>query len=80
MAVIAYVKQQGHNRLFLLGHSQGGVVSAMTAGYYKDQIEALVLMAPAIALKDDAIRGECMGIQYDPYNVPDSVDLHGNLN
>ncbi|MDO4466935.1 MAG: alpha/beta hydrolase [Bacillota bacterium] len=75
-AVIRFVKEKGHKRIFLLGHSQGGVVSSMVAGYFKDQIEALVLMAPAAALKDDAINGTCMGIKYDPYNVPAFVNLH----
>lgn len=77
MAIIQFVKEQGHKRIFLLGHSQGGVVSSMTAGYYHDQVEALVLMAPAVALKYDALAGTCMGVQYDPQNVPEVVDLHG---
>lgn len=74
--VLKFVREQGHKRIFLLGHSQGGVVSSMVAGYMRDQIEALVLMAPAAALKDDAIAGTCMGIKYDPYHVPETVNLH----
>ena len=55
----------------LVGHSQGGVVAAMTAGQIGyPQIKALALMAPAAALRDDALRGSTMGAVYDPLNVP----------
>ena len=75
--MIEYVQNKGHKRIFLLGHSQGGVVSSMCAGYMKDKIEGLIIMSAAAALKDDAIHGTCMGIQYDPYHVPNTVNLHG---
>lgn len=53
----------------LLGHSQGGVVVSMTAGELGDSvIKNVVLMAPAAVLRDDAIRGNTQGAQYDPWN------------
>ncbi|WP_239457564.1 alpha/beta hydrolase family protein [Bifidobacterium pullorum] len=61
----------------LLGHSQGGVVAGMTAGLYHDVIDRLVLLAPAAALKDDALAGVCMGRRYDPAHIPDLVDVPG---
>src|SRR5699024_965873 len=48
----------------LLGHSQGGVVASMLAGYYADLIDRLVLMAPAATLKDDALAGKTRGLIY----------------
>ena len=43
----------------------------MTAGQIGyPQIKALALMAPAAALRDDALRGSTMGAVYDPLNVP----------
>jgi len=57
----------------LLGHSQGGVVAGMLAGYYHDKIEKLVMLAPAASLKTDAIQGQCMGTVYDPQRIPDTV-------
>lgn len=60
----------------LLGHSQGGVVAAMTAGELGAKvIKSLVLMAPAAVLRDDALRGNTMGAVYDPWNVPEFVTL-----
>ena len=60
----------------LLGHSQGGVVAAMTAGKLgKDVIKSVVLMAPAAVLRDDALRGNTMGVTYDPWHVPEYVAI-----
>lgn len=36
-------------------------------------------MAPAAALRDDALRGNTMGAVYDPWNAPESVDLFNGL-
>nr|MBR4279646.1 alpha/beta fold hydrolase [Clostridia bacterium] len=57
----------------LLGHSQGGVVAGMLAGYYHDRINKLVMLAPAASLKTDAINGHCMQADYDPQCIPDEV-------
>ena len=61
----------------LLGHSQGGVVVSMTAGELGENIiKNVVLMAPAAVLRDDAIRGNTQGAQYDPWNFKgDYVEL-----
>jgi len=40
--------------LFLLGGSQGGCESAITAPYHKDQIKAMVLYYPAFCIPEDA--------------------------
>ena len=62
----------------LVGHSQGGVVAAMLAGELgSEALKTVVLMAPAAVLRDDAIRGNTFGKQYDPLNAPASVDLGG---
>lgn len=69
--VIAWAQsQQWVGSISLLGHSQGGVVASMTAGELGDKvIKSLVLMAPAAVLRDDALRGNTMGAQYDPWNM-----------
>ena len=56
-AVIAMLGEQpfvDRENLFLVGTSQGGVVSAMTAAAHKDTIRGLVLFYPAFVLVDDA--------------------------
>lgn len=61
-----------------LGHSQGGVVSSMLSGDLKSKVKCVVLMAAAAVLKDDALNGTIMGIKYDPKNIPEYIEVHGN--
>lgn len=66
----------------IAGHSQGGVVSSMVAGELgAKKIKAVVLMAPAAVLRDDSIRGNLFGVQYNSLNPPEYVTIntpHGN--
>lgn len=67
------------SKVAVVGHSQGGVVSAMLAGELGSRkIKAVVLMAPAAVLRDDAIRGNTFGAQYNPLDPPEFVRLFGN--
>ena len=60
------------------GHSQGGVVSSMLAGELgADKVKSVVLFAAAAVLRDDAIRGNVMGVAYDAGNPPESVKIFG---
>ena len=62
----------------IAGHSQGGVVASMVAGELgTKKINAIVLMAPAVVLRDDAIRGQLMGVTYDSINPPEYVEIFG---
>ncbi len=63
--------------IYLVGHSQGGVVASMLAAYYHDVIAKVALLAPAAMLKDDALKGVCQGSEYDPMHIPDQVDVSG---
>ena len=69
--VVEYVRDLRYvSDLAIVGHSQGGVVAAMTAGELgTDAFRAVALMAPAAVLRDDAIRGSTFGKQYDPLVV-----------
>jgi pimeloyl-ACP methyl ester carboxylesterase len=63
----------------LAGHSQGGVVASMVAGNLGDKaISRVVLLAPAAVLRDDVIRGSTFGVNYDPLNPPEFVQLLNN--
>ena len=67
----------------IAGHSQGGVVTSMTAGQLgTDKIKAIALLAPAAVLREDAIRGMLQGAQYDSMNPPEYIELkspHGTF-
>lgn len=62
----------------MAGHSQGGVVVSMAAGDLGSRIAAVVLLAPAAVLRDDAIRGSTFGVQYNPLDPPEYVVLPGD--
>lgn len=78
-AIMDYVKTLGFvTKIGIIGHSQGGVVASMMAGELEDTVNkpsCVVLLAPAAVLKDDAIKGTCMGIKYDPNNPPQYVNV-----
>lgn len=76
-AVIQYVFDnfKGLDHLYLIGHSQGGVLSSMMAGFYADKVDKLVIMSSAATLVDDARIGTCMGIDYDPHHIPEKIDF-----
>lgn len=61
--------------IYIVGHSQGALVGGMIAGYYREYVKKLVMLAPAATIKDDALKGSCFGIPYDTYNVPDSITM-----
>lgn len=79
--IYAYVASQpwaDTTRIALAGHSQGGVVSAMTAGELgHGRVAAVALLAPAAVLRDDAIRGNTMGAMYNPLDPPARIPLMG---
>ena len=81
MKVYEYVRDLRYvSEVAVVGHSQGGVVAAMLAGQSEpESFAAVVLMAPAAVLRDDAIRGSTMGATYDPLDPPEYVQLYGNL-
>lgn len=77
-AVLNYARHLSNVRhIYLLGHSQGGVVASMLAGFYPDLIDGLALMSPAATLKDDALKGQCQGASYDPHHIPETVRVAG---
>lgn len=75
-AVIEYVKSCSFvdgEKILLMGCSQGGFVSALTAAKYKEKIENLVLFYPALCIPDDARAGKMMFAKFDPENIPDKL-------
>lgn len=79
-AILDYVRSLEHIKdIYILGHSQGGVIASMMAGYYPEIFKKVVLMAPAATLKDDAIKGVCMDAVYDPHDIPDKVNVRGDI-
>lgn len=79
-SVLAFVSRLPYVQdIALVGHSQGGIVAAMSAGKHPEQIKSVVLLAPAGVLREDAIRGNLFGTTYDPLDPPESIILYNGL-
>ena len=48
------------------------------AGYYRECISKLIMLAPAATIKDDSLIGSCFGTPYDMINVPDKFHVKDN--
>jgi len=73
-AVIEYAKARPYTNadsITLMGCSQGGFVSALTAAELKEKVEKLVLFYPALCIPDDARAGKMMFAKFDPKNPPE---------
>lgn len=76
-AVIEYAKSLPYtntDRLVLMGCSQGGLVSALTAAELGDDVERLILFYPALSIPDDARKGHMIKARIDPKNIPDTFN------
>lgn len=76
-AVIEYAKNLPYTdagNVTLMGCSQGGLVSALTAAQLKTDVSRLVLFYPALCIPDDARSGKMMFAKFDPDNIPEKVD------
>ncbi len=81
LAVKNYVQSQSfvdEKRISLMGFSQGGFVSGLTAARCGDEIEKLIMIYPALCIPDDARGGRLAGASYDAKAVPDIIDC-GNI-
>jgi len=81
LAVKDFVKKQtciNVEELILVGGSQGGFVSGLTAAKCGTEIKKLILFFPALCIPDHARRGCLGGSSYQPENVPEVLDC-GNI-
>lgn len=60
---------------YIAGHSQGALVGGMIAGYYREFVKKLVMLAPAATIKDDALAGNCFGTKYETDNLPPYIAM-----
>ncbi|MDO5397503.1 MAG: alpha/beta fold hydrolase [bacterium] len=79
--IIDYVRKLDFvTDIYIIGHSQGALVGGMMAGYYREYIKKLVMLAPAATIKDDAQKGSCFGIPYDTYHIPEYITMTNTEN
>ena len=73
-AVIQYTLSLAYtsDSITLMGCSQGGFVSALTASQV--HIDKLILFYPALCIPDDARNGHMMFARFDPLKIPDQIN------
>ena len=79
-AVILFAKNQNYtdeNTLILMGCSQGGLVSALTAAEMGKEVTGLILLYPALCIPEAARKGEMLWLKFDPKDVPEK--MHSGL-
>ncbi|MBQ8781796.1 MAG: alpha/beta hydrolase [Oscillospiraceae bacterium] len=75
-AVIAYVRTLPYadgETILLMGCSQGGFVSGITAAKPENGISKLIMFYPALCIPDDARAGKMMFAKFDPDNIPEII-------
>lgn len=75
-AVIQYARKQPYSdagRVVLMGCSQGGLVSALTAAKHNRLVSKLILFYPAFCIPYDARRGKMLLAEFDPKHIPDRL-------
>lgn len=82
-AILDYVKALPYvSGIGLLGHSQGGVIAAMTAGRLAAAGEApdgVVLIAPGSVIKEACQSGKFFGARFDPADPPEYIRCWGTM-
>lgn len=63
--------------LYLLGHSQGGLMAMLLAGMMPDDLKALIPLAPAWMIPDAARAGNLAAAEFDPDHIPDELVIWG---
>ena len=63
------------SRVFLCGHSQGGLTAMLAGEERSAQLSGLILLSPAWSIPDGARNGDLLGMRFDPEQVPDYTEL-----
>lgn len=69
-SVINHFEQNGYTNIFLLGASQGGVVSAMSAANHPE-IKGLIMLYPAFILRDQMLQ------MFPDHRFPETFNIMG---
>ncbi len=74
MTVIDYARSLDFvTDLYLCGHSQGGLTVMLAAGLKNDVIKGIIPMSPAVSIPECARRGSILGVEFDPYQIPEEL-------
>ena len=72
------------DRIYIAGHSQGGLMAMLAAALKHDVISGLAALSPACMIPEGARKGWLLGEHFDPDHIPDVLrawdgrELSGN--
>lgn len=76
MAVTDYAKTLDFvTDLYLCGHSQGGITTALVGAMKPDDFKAIMPLSPALMMSEAARKGTSFGREFDPDHIPDEIDV-----
>ncbi|MBQ4425040.1 MAG: alpha/beta fold hydrolase [Lachnospiraceae bacterium] len=67
--------QRAFSRLFLCGHSQGGLAVLLAAAMERDRTDGVIALAPALTIPARARKGALFGLIFDPGRVPEEFEF-----
>ena len=59
--------------LYVCGHSQGGLATALLAGMKPEVFKAVIPMSPALMMPEGARSGHMLGVDFDPCHLPEEI-------
>lgn len=85
MTILDYVKTMPEiSRIYLVGHSQGGLTAVLAGAMEKDRVSGLIPLSPALMIPEEARRGVLLGNKLDlchlegEFSAKDGWILGGN--
>lgn len=79
MTLIDYARHLDFaEKIYLCGHSQGGLTAMLAAGLKHEQISGLIALSPACMIPELARNGNLLGLDFDPVNIPETLSAWNN--
>lgn len=76
MRVIDYALSLPYcGKLWVSGHSQGGLTAVLAAGLMADRIAGAIPLSPALNIWDGARKGSVLGRPFDPERIPETFSV-----
>ena len=71
LEVIDYARSMPEvSRIYLCGHSQGGLAVVMAGSVAQDMIDGIIPLSPALTIPEGARKGNILGTRVDLSNIP----------
>ena len=74
ISVVNYVKTLDYvTDIYLCGHSQGGLLTMLVGGMFRDVFKSIIPVSPAWMIPEITREGKILSESFDPMNIPETV-------